>query len=245
MNDTVLQAITLPGELIVTGRLSDAHASLLALAEQHLPTAASLWFTRAAWLYHAAAQDPATWQAQLLPAIRRQAQEFISAQPAKMNDGGLLIDPEAGLTGVALNALWYNMLMLLATELKGDPVADHFDRLAGRFRRSYLKLYWQGDMLGESGATAPDASQLLAATLTHSAVPRTKQRQLVMSVNKAITADAPILHKIWLAEAVWGMGEGAADSAEEAQTILNRADTHDLDAVAQAELARVRQLLSA
>lgn len=243
MSDTSEHPLCIPGALIAVGRLEDALSALRALAHKPMSTAEALWFTRAAWLYHQEAKNNEVWKGELLAAIRKQAQDFISAQPPRMNDGGLLVDAESGLTGVALNALWYNMLMILATELKGEPAADHFDRLAGRFRRSFLKLYWQGEMLGDAGLGTPDGSQLLAATLTHSAVPRTKQRQLVSAVTRALPADAPALHRVWLAEAIWIMGEGSASAADEARKVFAQASAGSIDDFAQAEAARVVRLL--
>lgn len=246
MNQKPEHPLCIPGRWIVTGQLNDALSALTAMAGRSFSTAEALWFTRAAWLYHQQSNDPDAWRQTLLPAIRQAAQDFISAQPPKMNDGGLLVDTESGLSGVALNALWYNMLMILATELKGEPAADHFDRLAGRFRRSFLKLYWQGDMLGEQGCSeSPDGSQLLAATLPHSAVPRTKQRQLVTVVAQRLAAEAPVLHRIWLAEAVWIVGEKSATACNEARTIMTKVAAGTLDETAQAESARVLHLLSA
>lgn len=242
MNDTSEHPLCIPGQLIAAGRLDDAFAVLKALSQRPMSTAEALWFTRAAWLFHQEKKDAALWRQELLPAIRKQALDFISAQPPRMNDGGLLVDSESGLTGVAINALWYNMLMILATELKGEPAADHFDRLAGRFRRSFLKLYWQGDMLGESSQTV-DGSQLLAATLAHSAVPRTKQRQLVNAVHKNLPADAPMLHRVWLAEALWLMGEGSPAAFSEAKSAFAPVAASNLDEFAQSEATRVSRLL--
>lgn len=242
MNEISEHPLCIPGQLIVAGHLDEALSALRAIVQRPVTTAEALWFCRAAWLFHQERKDVALWRGDLLPAIRKHAQEFISAQPPRMNDGGLLVDAESGLSGVALNALWYNMLMILATELKGEPAADHFDRLAGRFRRSFLKLYWQGEMLGDNGGPT-DGSQLLAATLAHSAVPRTKQRQLVSTVAKNLPADAPRLHRVWLAEAVWLMGEGSPGSVSEAKEIYTQACAGGLDDFAQAEAARVAKLM--
>src|SRR6185369_5378730 len=57
-----------------------------------------------------------------------------------------------------VNALWYAALDSTAQALRDmppssaaggppvrDPSAEHFERLAGRFRRSFAKLYWCED----------------------------------------------------------------------------------------------------
>jgi glycogen debranching enzyme len=113
-----------------------------------------------------------------------------------MNDGGLLLASGKGADPAALarNALWYNALAILAEELRkvGDHTGDHFDRLAGRFRRSFMKSFWcephqsfcdATERQREDHAAAPLAAfnpdQLLLLILPMSAIPRTKQRQIV------------------------------------------------------------------
>src|SRR6185437_2265351 len=59
-------------------------------------------------------------------------------------DGLLSLGEGSAQKPVGLNALWFSVMSLLAEELTRvkDPMDDHFDRLAGRFRRSFTKLFW-------------------------------------------------------------------------------------------------------
>jgi hypothetical protein len=109
---------------------------------------AGLWFIRAAHLFAKAGGDPALVNDKLLPLTKKILQELISSAGiggVRMDDGGLLIGPpELAYQTLRLNALWYSALETGAADFKvsRDPVADHFERLAGRFRRSFVKAYW-------------------------------------------------------------------------------------------------------
>ncbi|HUO08670.1 MAG TPA: hypothetical protein VM008_10250 [Phycisphaerae bacterium] len=176
---------------------------------------AGLWFIRAAHLFAKAGGDEALMKQQLLPLTKKVLQELISSAGVggvRMDDGGLLADASGSQT-LRLNALWYSALETSAADFKRlrDPSGDHFERLAGRFRRSFQKAYWC-DAHGricppefrpatEPGATPPapastkpddhgslpDADQLLLTFLPASPIPRTKQRQLLQAVrNRAL-----------------------------------------------------------
>ncbi len=156
---------------------------------------ASLWFIRAAHLFgeagrlHPTPGDAALFVERFLPASKKILQTLISEKGSggvRMDDGGLLIPPAsaAGLT-LRLNALWYSALQTTGADLKaaGDPVSDHFERLAGRFRRSFAKAYWcdvHGCICTPESRPAtdhgdlPHPDQLLLTFLPDSPIPRTE-----------------------------------------------------------------------
>ena len=156
------------------------------------------WFAHAAYAYWKTTKDQETWAAKLLPMIKRMVQGMISGAFAgtTMNDGGMLmgVDDEP----MFVNSLWYNAMGILAEQLPlvGDRAGDHFERLGGRFRRSYLKAFWcdQHNCLCDSGIRddpahnaadyLPPPTQSVNATLPFSAIPRTKQRQAIDAVRK-------------------------------------------------------------
>ena len=182
--------------------------------DSHPDPFAGLWFVRAAHLFAKAGGDPALVADKLRPLTKKVLQELISSAgvgDVRMDDGGLLVGP-AGSQALRLNALWYSALESTAADLKiaRDPAGDHFERLAGRFRRSFVKSYWC-DVHGcictpdvrppapapgdpppanqDDHGTLPDADQLLLTLLPASPIPRTKQRQLIGVVkNSALGA---------------------------------------------------------
>jgi hypothetical protein len=169
--------------------------------------AATLWFARAAYQFHKAAPSPA-WKDSLLPLLKKSVQTIVSsaASGVRMDDGGLLAT-STGICPVGTNALWYFMLSMLAEELHAikDHAGDHFERLAGRFRRSFSKAFWcsahgflcdpelQKSTDHATADTLPDPTQLLIATLPFSPIPRTKQRQIVLAVREKNLAPRGVL----------------------------------------------------
>jgi hypothetical protein len=146
----------------------------------------------------------------LLPVCKGIVQEFISDKGmnnVRMDDSGLLANT-GGTTPVVgslrLNALWYAALEMTGQALRGETAmgkaplhapadgrrhtGDHFERLAGRFRRAFAKVYWCEDHAricipaareqAEHG-TALDGEQLLLTILPASPLPRTKQREIL------------------------------------------------------------------
>jgi hypothetical protein len=143
-------------------------------------------------------RDSATadWQANDLPHAKAMAVDVITSGKGAtlMSDAGLLVDRDGMNKPLATNALWYAVLELLAAELKitGDPQGDHFERLAGRFRRSFAR--WNLN----DPAHAPGTT-LLLITLPYSPVARTKQRQVAAGGQEIATDNA--LLQTWRIEA--------------------------------------------
>ena len=194
---------------------------------------AGLWFIRAAHLFAKAGGDAALVTEKLLPLTKKILQELISSAgvgDVRMDDGGLLVGP-VGSAALRLNALWYSALETSAADFKAvlDPVGDHFERLAGRFRRSFVKAYWceahgsictpESRPAGEGTATGmddhgvmPNADQLTLTFLPASPIPRTKQRQLLQVVRSKSLGTVGVrvnhpkygvvespLHRAWMA----------------------------------------------
>ncbi len=147
----------------------------------------------------------------LLPLCKQLLHQFISGDGVggvRMDDGGLLVPAQdqrpTPMTGLRLNALWYSGIESIGGDLKthANPVADHFERLAGRFRRSFSKAFWcdahgricssdgRSGTPGENGSQNDegpasehgefaDPDQLLLTFLPGSPIPRTKQKQML------------------------------------------------------------------
>jgi hypothetical protein len=199
----------------------------------------------------------------LIPMCKRIVQDFISEEGmdgVRMDDSGMLAAFEAGkrhcealAAPLRLNALWYTALESTGQALRGakylgkserllshkDPAGDHFERLAGRFRRAFFKMYWceehdricPPELRGEpehgctpGSARLPDAEELLLMVLPVSPLPRTKQRDVLAQLELRAVGGMGIvlehsehgrvespLHRAWLAQAVFN----TADSGEE------------------------------
>ncbi len=102
---------------------------------------------------------------------------------------GTVFTPRFG-KAVEINALWYHALVGTAALIRNQDAnaADHYTRLAGRVKRAFTRIFWD-DKLGcmrdhiwtdASGNGHVDNSlrpnQVLALSLPHSPLPRTKQR---------------------------------------------------------------------
>jgi hypothetical protein len=206
---------------------------------------ASLWFVRAGHVYGKNAEaDRDFVQGVLLPRGKRIVQGVISgideAGTVRMDDGGMLVS--AGNGALRLNALWYAALEAVAEGLHtaGDRAGDHFERLAGRFRRSFAKAYWceaHGCVCvpgtrEEGHGALPLADQVLLSVLPSSPIPRTKQRQALLRVKEAGLGRVgvkvehggevveSVLHRVWLARALASTAENGAQGKMEAAEIL-------------------------
>jgi hypothetical protein len=245
-------------------------ASIASMAGEYVPVSAenpapdvfaSLWFIRAGHLFNkavmadSAAEDGerTLFAETLLPLNKKILQQIISASSTagvRMDDGGLLIPhAEKATQTLRLNALWYSALESTGTDLKaaGDRVADHFERLAGRFRRSFAKAYWsdahgciwtpelRNNNGGGEGGTLPDADQLLLTFLCASPIPRTKQRQLLQQVqakslptgSRGVRMQHPVhgvvespLHLMWLALGMVASADPPGTGVDEARRLL-------------------------
>jgi hypothetical protein len=213
---------------------------------------ANLWFIRAVHELAAVlkgqpdhAPQADALHATLLPFCKTIVQQFISDRGIdglRMDDGGLLVygghpSPahahlaplkDGGLAdAIRINALWYLAIDMTGKALKDarDPSGPHFERLAGRFRRSFAKTFWCDEhaclctpaeraAAGRHGKL-PDPDQLLVTMLPVSPLPRTKQRQIIARFrDRALGAvglkvdhpeygmvESP-LHRAWLAQGV-------------------------------------------
>lgn len=207
---------------------------------------ASLWFVRAGHVYaNAAEADMEFVRAVLLPRGKKMVQGVISgadgAGAVRMDDGGMLVAEGKG--ALRLNALWYAALEAVAEGLHalGDRAGDHFERLAGRFRRSFAKAYWceaHGCVCvpgtrEEGHGAMPLADQVLLSVLPSSPIPKTKQRQALLRVRAAGLGPMgvkvehagevveSVLHRVWLARALQSTAENPAAGKVEAAEILN------------------------
>jgi hypothetical protein len=215
---------------------------------------AGLWFIRAAHLFARAGGDPALVADKLRPLAKKVLQELISSAgvgEVRMDDGGLLVGP-AGSPALRLNALWYSALETSAADLKTvrDHAGDHFERLAGRFRRSFVKAYWcdthgcicppevrpTGDAAAanpDNHGAVPDADQLLLTFLPASPIPRTKQRQLLAVVKSGALGTIGVkinhpqhgivespLYRAWLALGILASADQPAPAQADAATIV-------------------------
>jgi predicted glycogen debranching enzyme len=108
---------------------------------------------------------------------------------------GVVFTPRHG-KAVEINALWYSALVGMAGLLASDQpdTAAHFKKLASRANRSFVKVFWNdaADCLfdhvwtDDQGVDHPDASirpnQVFVASLPHSPLPQTRQRQVLKVV---------------------------------------------------------------
>jgi hypothetical protein len=237
------------GILIRTVGRGDVLANLMLIRATHEFAAAAA----AASPNPDAKKDHLQFAAQtLLPLCKRIIQEFISQNGMDgiwMEDGGLLAAlPHRGPKNPALaaplrlNGYWYAALESTGIALRGlppfatgvkDPSGDHFERLAGRFRRAFSKIFWcekhqrvcppelrQNDDHGD----LPDAEQLLLMLLPSSPMPRTKQIGVLKQLEARALAPVglwvrqpdgtlveSLLHRAWMAQALGNLAESDAD----------------------------------
>jgi hypothetical protein len=213
----------------------------------------NLWFVRAAQAFRQVAgeQETAAYHGRVAPLIKRIIQACITGEGwgrtgTRMDDGGLLVVEGSGSRAMRINGLWYHALETAGVTLRemGDPMADHFERLAWRFRRSFAKQYWcdeHGFVCGPEarkreghGADLPDGEQLLFVMLPSSPFPRTKQRQIVQAMKARLvgqvgmklggpgeaTGRESALHRAWLAEGLVLTAESRASVLGEARELM-------------------------
>jgi hypothetical protein len=137
----------------------------------------------------------------LLPLCTHIVHQFITdggIGGIRMDDGALLAGVRDGagdkLGHLRINALWYLALEKTAAALRRhvprDAAGGHFERLAGRFRRSFSKVEWRSSLAFASGATPAadthdslsDPDQLILTVLPASPIPRTRQRQILARI---------------------------------------------------------------
>ncbi len=182
---------------------------------------ASLWFINAAMQYIDATGDIDAWNDWLREAcckiinayikgtdysIRMAGDGLIAAgnldtQLTWMDAacGGRVFTPRAG-KAVEVNALWYDVLTGMAERLhESHPrEANHYQKLAKRISRSFVKVFWDEELkhlrdhiwVDEQGVEHADRSlrpnQVFVASLTRSPLPRTKQKLVLQSVKKRL-----------------------------------------------------------
>jgi hypothetical protein len=227
-------------ELSRVAALAGENSGIMPHSEKdHRPDAmANLWFLRAVHDFGRAIvtrdhgeEEVRVFTEVLIPTCKRMLQKFISGEVegVRMDDGGLLTGGLAAKEELRVNALWYNALEMTAAVLKDPPggtgkdlnTSHHFERLSGRFRRSFAKAYWCSEHncictpaarnLPDHGKL-PDPDQLLVTLLPASPLPRTKQRQILSRImEKSLgplgvylehpehgVVESP-LHRVWVA----------------------------------------------
>lgn len=182
---------------------------------------ASLWFVHSAIHYVEYSSDIASWNQWLSSAVKQVLDAYIhgTEYDIKVTGDGLIsagsadtqltwmdaahssqvFTPRQG-KAVEINALWYNALagtapLFAATEKRA---ADHYDKLARRIKRSFVKVFWD-DQRGylrdhvwstDGGQDHIDAAlrpnQIFAVSLPRSALPRTKQQKLLKQVEEKL-----------------------------------------------------------
>ncbi len=225
----------------------------------HPDVMGNLWFMRAVHEFGAATaklshkQDKSHgefFDTVLLPLCKRIVQDFIShhgIDAVRMDDGGVLAGGIAQGQTLRINALWYAAVQATATALQSgqgggggggnhDVSSGHFERLAGRFRRSFQKAFWCDEhrcicspaaraVAGHGKLVDPD--QLLLTMLPASPLPRTKQRQILTKITQNSLGSLGVrldhgelgivespLHRAWLAHGLaMDQGNGMAAAA--------------------------------
>jgi hypothetical protein len=237
-------------ELAKVAALAEESGGIVPRSEKdnHPDVMANLWFLRAAHDFGVASarrtngQDDATFlMTTLMPTAKKILHQFISGaiDGVRMDDGGVLTGGAVSADDLRINALWYNALDMTAQLLKEPPAvpsardlnaSNHFDRLAGRFRRSFAKAFWCAEhncicppavRSKPDHGKLPDPDQLLVTILPASPLPRTKQRQILNRIHDTVLGEMGVkiahpelgvvespVHRVWLARGF------AADSAE-------------------------------
>ncbi len=206
----------------------------------------------------------------LLPLCKRIIQEFISENGiagARMDDGGMLVitskhakTTEVHPAPLRYNALWYSALEITGQALSSrnslgslsdkngarDRTSDHFERLAGRFRRAFSKACWCTEhnricptetRQKDNHGTLPDAEQLLLTVLPASPLPRTKQREAIAQIAQTALGQVGVLihhpeyglvestlHRAWLAQGATSSAENNADRDKAAEIMRGLAN---------------------
>lgn len=185
-------------------QIANANGSLLG---QNEPEAGrgNLWIAQAAFAWSQTHPDP--FRSHLLPYLKKLGQAIIAGTVGQvaMSDSGMLVATNPNLPLLERNLLWYNLISLLGNELPAinDPAADHFDRLAARFRRAFTKAAWctahnlpcDPAAIADPNhpASSPDGSAILAAMLPFSPLPRTRQRTIVETFTRRLNSPGILL----------------------------------------------------
>ncbi len=183
---------------------------------------ASLWFIHAAMQYYDATRDESAWDQWLRDACLRIIEAYIRGTDCDIRvagDGlvqaggpgtqltwmdaacnGVVFTPRHG-KAVEINALWYNALVGMGKRIKKTHKreSDHFNRLAGRIRRAFMKVFWNTDgcrlndhaWMDDSGEESVERgdetirpNQIFVAALPESPMPMTKCRQIIKCVKQ-------------------------------------------------------------
>jgi len=204
----------------------------------------------------------------LLPLCKRIIQEFISENGiggVRMDDGGMLMikagkEEQPRPAALRLNALWYSALETTSQALHGanslghtmdkngarDRTGEHFQRLAGRFRRAFTKACWCAEhnricppesRVKDHHGALPDAEQLLMTVLPVSPLPRTKQREAIAQIAATALGQVGVLmhhpeyglvestlHRAWLAQGAVSAAENNADRDKAAEIMRGLAN---------------------
>lgn len=113
--------------------------------------------------------------------------------------GDVVFTPRQG-KAVEVNALWYHALEGMSQRLppQQKSAADHYKKLAGRIRRSFAKAFWDEELgylrdhvwIDDDGNERADRTlrpnQILAASLPHTPMPRTKLRIMLDRVRQQL-----------------------------------------------------------
>ncbi|MCL2647596.1 MAG: hypothetical protein FWD61_11415 [Phycisphaerales bacterium] len=264
-------AASIPGMYLFSGDGVSVGEMLLRLAESAaagaLPVSAvdarvdveaSLWFLRAMHVFAKKREKEGGGDGELIDKLRQTARQMVQQFISEQGVGGMIMDHGGMLTAapspfgqqpnevLRLNALWYSALDATAADLKaaGDRSGDHFDRLAGRFRRTFVKTFWcdahccicpphtrQTDSHGE----LPEPDQLLLSILPASPLPRTKQRQMVQTLQERVLKGCEtgiwmqhptlgrvesIVHRAWLALSMVNCADNRAAAVPQARAVL-------------------------
>jgi predicted glycogen debranching enzyme len=110
--------------------------------------------------------------------------------------GGVVFTPRHG-KAVEINALWHSALVGMAERFTDSDkaTAAHYEKLAGRVKRAFLKVFWHHEnrlidhvWIDEQGRAHADESirpnQIFAASLPRSPLPLAKQKQVVACVKQ-------------------------------------------------------------
>ncbi len=261
--DEVL-AISKGGILYRAAEVGDVMANLWLARAAHEFAAAVGGTLGASLLTEEQAEHLAFANQTLLPLCKLIVQAFITdngMDGVRMDDGGMLAGAGEGKPNPALalplrvNALWYTALESTGQALRGinpmgaalaeggkrDSSGDHFERLAGRFRRSFAKACWcdahdricPPEVRGDPDhGSLPDAEQVLITMLPSSPLPRTKQREILAQIEAQALGPMGVrikhaelgevespLHWAWLAEGTAGSADNGPDFEKAAAII--------------------------
>ena len=180
---------------------------------------ASLWYIHAALEYVNTSGDYKAWDAWLAGACRQIIEAYLRGTDFDIRCGGdglitaggpgtqltwmdaacggVVFTPRHG-KAVEINALWHSALVGMAERFAESDrgTAAHYNKLAGRVRRAFAKVFWNDDAKclfdhvwqDDQGQSHIDASirpnQIFAASLARSPLPQAKQKHVVACVER-------------------------------------------------------------